>query len=78
MKTRMHMLKCLAFFIYHLFDVDSSQYKGLLQVSHTLNMIQEKRSSSDKPTDPFIQQIQLTFSSSFRKSKQNVKMNIEQ
>ena len=40
-KTRLHTLKCLTFFTYHWYYVDSPKYKALLQLSHKLNINQE-------------------------------------
>ena len=37
-KTRVHTLKCLAFFTNHCYYVDTPKYKALLRLSHKLNM----------------------------------------
>ena len=37
--TRVHPLKCLAFFTNHLYCVDCPKYKNLLQVTCRINLI---------------------------------------
>ena len=41
MVTRVHMLKCHAFFTNHWYYVNSPKYKALLQFKHKLNINQE-------------------------------------